>query len=227
MSKLDARIRFLFLISFSVALYVNSYTILIILLIVLFFIYFGTKSNHTSYSLYFNLMSYTCLVLGGIIIGINYYNNIPILNGTESVLNILIVSYSSIIFFATTSFVDFFLIMKSFRVPKFLSEAFFSAFRFFSVVTKEFNNIILAQKSKGLNVNKGIKGFEKMPQIILFTLLPLMNILLHKLEILYISREMREIDVLRNYNTLSFQFSKYNVAGLLSVVALILLPFFF
>ena len=227
LKTIDIRLKFAFLLSFSGALYVQDYYILVAEILILFFLYYNTKSNHSIYNIVFKLTTYLSLLAYIIIIILNYINSVQILTKTESIIKILIVSYSSIIFFATTSFSDLFLLLKFFRVNKSLSEAFFSAFRFFPIVLYELSNIVLAQKSKGLNVNKGIRTLKTLPKTIQFSLVPLLNSIIHKLELMYITREYREIDINKGFEALSFKLSFSNVICIISTIALLSLPFIF
>jgi energy-coupling factor transport system permease protein len=149
--KLDPRVKLAISIEFFILSLFASYVIAVgaVLIAILAVAAFARSLKRVGRTMVFSLL------FAGIIFAINVFFGLGLLHALVYALRFLAIISSTSLFFVTTSPDELEHIMKWMRVPRDVVFAFVTAVRFIPVVMLDAFQIMDAQKSRGLELDKG------------------------------------------------------------------------
>ena len=130
---------------------------------------------------------------------------------------------SSVALFASSKSFDFVESLKSFKVPKGFTFALGIGFRFIPIIFEEIGKISLAQKARGLNIGRGVKGIFKIPIVLKSISIPLLRGIMLRLEGMYLTLKVRGFELEKQRSQLKFKWSILNLGLFIYSIVIIIL----
>jgi len=190
--RLDPRVKLVWLLSSMGAFFADSPTVVGIFLVVALL---GLLIAYFHSGIYRMALIYLVVVCGAVYLFAIWDLGLDrgIQQATMFSLRLAAIGLAAIDFFALTRPFELMSGLQGFRVPRSITVSLGIGFRFLPIVLQEGRQILLAQRARGLYTGRGFARLVRMPAIVYYTALPVLLIMLRRLNEVLVALYLRGV----------------------------------
>lgn len=223
--EIDPRSKFIWFIAYSAVFFTNNCGLLIWLFFSCLIIFYICRAHRT---IYFKIWKYLIIIFLVIIILAIWES--PDIKGIETGLIIIckwaIVTLASIAFFAISRPFEMLTVLSWLRVPRGFCFALGIGFRFLPIVFEEGDQILMAQRARGLNARRGLAAILNLPVVFYSLSIPLMIGMLSRLNSLWLTLRIRGFTLDEGVAPKPFKLTALNISVILYSLIILTLYFY-
>lgn len=227
--EIDPRIKLVWVLSYGILFFSDRFCLVIFSLLVAICAYVSSEARRSTYAQGVVIMLvFLGVFVGAIGIEASVAGDVGVLlNGLILTFKWLAIVLSSVAFFVVTRPSDVVLALRSFRIPAVASFALGMGFRFLPVISEEFQQVLLAQRSRGLDSGRGLESLARLPLIVRSVSVPLLRVLFGRIDRTWIALSLKGVTVENYAPRRPLKFSKPDLAVVVycvSILVMALLP---
>lgn len=218
--ELDPRVKLIWLISYALVYVIDEKVLILIMTLSSAFMFLSSGAHKTIYMKAFYYI-FSFLIILFLFSTWGSGGGSDLVSAFIIILKWLIITLSAIAFFVMTKPFELMSAMRSLRVPEEFVFSLGMGFRFIPIIIESSDQILMAQKARGLLSGKGIKMILSLPVLVNALAVPLIIETLNRLWEMWLALVVRGFDLRKEHRKNKLKLSIPNLAVLLYSVIII------